>query len=346
MGRTGCADIRDGDLFHGRYRILHSIEDDRTGALYEAVDMVNNARRIVKVVRAETLVDAGIRVRFRSDAPLWDSENAAYISDAGIEHDTKSLFLIMDLAEDSELEPVTRQRVIRLGESGALREWSNSDCLPPRRALVPLPLPPPLPPSPSRASQVPLPPPAPVLPAGKSFAGDTNAAAIGSLPSPTPPPKRPLPEPTPSSGQRMFNSVHFFGFVAVAIGVGSLVYFRAGRTASEDLPETGDTIAKNSPEHLAPISYAPVAPNAAPVVTEIGSQEVPDASAPTNWIPGETMSTKSEKPAPDAASPKTPPNNSPPKSTTHDISKQEAAPPTAAPPITPASTKRQRESIF
>lgn len=346
MGRTGCADIRDGDLFHGRYHILRSIEDDRTGALYEAVDMVNNAHRLVKVVRAETLVDAGIRVRFRSDASLWDCGKVAYLSDAGVDQDTKSFFLIMDLAEDSELEPVTRQRVIRLGDSGASREWSNSDCPPPRRASVPLPLPPPWPPSASRASQLALPPPPPVLPAGKSSAGGIDAAAIGSLPPPTPPPKGPLPKPTPSSRKRMFSSAHFFALVAVAIGVGSLVYFRPGRAASEGLPERADTIIKNSPEHLAPISHAPATPHAAPVAAAIVSQEVPDASVPTDWIPGETMSTKSEKPAPDAASPKAPPNTSQPKSTTPKISKQEAAPPKAAPPTTPASTKRQRESIF
>ena len=54
MLRDDSVSLREGDTYHGRYRILRCIEADSTGAAYEAVDVTTNARQILRVVSAGT----------------------------------------------------------------------------------------------------------------------------------------------------------------------------------------------------------------------------------------------------------------------------------------------------
>lgn len=324
MHRNGCASIRDGDLFHGRYRILRRIENDGTGALYQALDMMTETHRILKVVQAETLGGAGIRVRFKRDAPLWDNGNVAYLSDAGLDQDTRSFFFIMELAEDSEIEPVTKQRVVHVGAS-SLSDKSPlplpSDTPPAMRSgPLPLPLPPPMMSSASRSSQ-------PVVP----------------LPPPQLPPKKPLPSAPLMPGQSTSNFVHRWAFFAFAIALGGVMYFRTCAGSNESSPARMNTTITHAPENAAPISPAPASTNIEPNVAALGESQLPDASVPTNWVAKESTSAE-----------KTPPEHTPSKEAPRDISPpKKASPQTASIPKKtpaaenkPATKTRQRESIF
>lgn len=349
MLRNDCARIRQGDLFHGRYRILRVIENDRAGAMYEALDMMTNAHRILRVVQAEALAGTGIRIRFKSDEPLLDAGNVAFLSDAGLDDDTRSLFLIMDLAEDSELEPITRQRVIHVDASGTVNEdvaVVNEACaMTRRRASVPLPLPPPLPlptPPPPRPSQASM----PLL-----HESPRSSAALRNT----------------QRNERMFGAAHFLVLAGIATGVGSVVYFGLGPAESRPMPDRTGMAMVDSPETFAANSSAPMAfemaPRAAASAVAATEANVPDASVPANWLPSEAESKKPEASVPETALPAqpittptaiTPPKTTPPKTSIRETAKPIAAQPTAPPATTkpsatsgrPAQTKRHRESIF
>jgi hypothetical protein len=233
MLRDDSVSLREGDTYHGRYRILRCIEADSTGAAYEAVDVTTNARQILRVVSAGTTKGTGIHVQARNDLPI--GENVAFLSEANFEQTAKSYYSPMDMDEDFESNAVTQICDVPLPEIGSLEPalpkpnvmlspLASSDKNP-RDNRAPLPMPPPeaiavrrpipLPPPPPltrpdvtmRSSLpaiplpvAPLPPPIEVLSLGVH--ASASPLPFGPLPPPAPPPERaarpvkPLPPPT------------------------------------------------------------------------------------------------------------------------------------------------------
>lgn len=287
--------------------------------------MLSDAPRILKVVQAETLAGTGVRVRFKNDASSWENGNVAYLSDAGIDQDTQSFFFIMELAPDCELEPVTKQRAIHVAQSGLSEnppQAKRADTHHATRASIsksyrvsaPLPLPPPLLPSPSRVSQGPLPP--------------LN-----------PPPERPFPKVAPPSPPQASRALQVAFLVVVAIVAGGIVLFWPSRKTVERWPEKTDLGIAQARQNVTPIATESIAPNQKANLTTFGEPGASGTGMATNWVPSETASGNSEE--------------TPPKTALRAEAEKQARQKTTpsiqkAPTVshTPASTKRRRESIF
>jgi hypothetical protein len=354
-------------MYHGRYRILRCIDEDRTGTAYNAVDTMTNVEHILKVVPAETITGTGFPVRFKGD--ISAGENVAFLSEAGLDQDTKSVFMLMNVDEDADANAVTKVCETHLPEAAfpdqatlptpnvvpPARSSSDNkapfdsprrplpipEAPPLKRTAVPIPLPPP----PPRASMPaippplisPLPPPLPP-PEGSSVSGTvgTGTTTPRPLPPPAPPPERatrtvlPLPQPPPvapdaGDSQRQWRPKLFtpkrFVAAAVAIVVGSLVYFFVNRGG----PETATNAAATT-DHAAPAPVPAQPPVMASETTASGERSGADTKAPTNWIPSETERREQET---------TPPKTTPPKA-------NKSAPDHGSAP----TTKRRRDTLY
>lgn len=121
MLQDGFAGMREGDLFHGRYRILRHVEDDRTSTTYEATDTLTDSRLVLRLIRPDTIAGDRHRILFKGDAPGGEADNVAYLSNAGLDLATKSFFVCMELDDDEEDEnAVTQVRDHSLHEASSI----------------------------------------------------------------------------------------------------------------------------------------------------------------------------------------------------------------------------------
>ena len=222
MLRDNAISLREGEMYHGRYRIIRCIEADSTGAAYDAVDTMTNARHILKVVSPGTILGTPVPAQ-PPRAPLV-GDNVALLSEAGLDQNTKSVFQSMGVDDDFDANAVTQIFDGHLPENKsfeatlpsanaapALDNNAVADSprpplpipdVPPMRRTVSIPLPPPPPLTrPDAASRpslpaiplpiAPLPPPLPP-PEGLALGANTSTGTttFGPLPPPLPPPER------------------------------------------------------------------------------------------------------------------------------------------------------------
>jgi len=315
MLRNGFAGMREGDLFHGRYRIRRHVEDDLTSAMYEATDTITKTQHVIKLIRPDAIVGAGRRILFKGDTPGSDKGDVAYLSNAGLDLATKSLFVMMEVEEDDDANAVTQ--IHDGGVRHAPLPLSIADASPIIRSSLPLPLPPPLPhceagsspdpalrspqadPPPCRGSLLslatfgPLPPPTPPPMAdGPPVGGGSlpGSETFGPLPHATPEPLQISTMPTDAQQRkrvRMQTAQRLVVFVVVAIVVGSIVYFQLNRSEKEPTTSEENT-ATTTPPGLPTPSAQPAAAagaNADPQPAETASpnrEEIPPMTAPPN----------------------------------------------------------------
>ncbi len=105
-----------GTIFAGRYEILRSISTGGMGTIYEVLHRETRRRRALKVMLPDMLKDADLRRRFALEAQVTadvDSEYLVETFDAGIDTDTGSPFLVMELLRGEDLG-ARLQRDVRL----------------------------------------------------------------------------------------------------------------------------------------------------------------------------------------------------------------------------------------
>lgn len=98
--------LKQGDVFHGRYRIERSIRSGGMGAVYEVLDTVTDTPRALKVMLPYAEDDPDLRARFEREARITGkihSEHLVRVSDAGIDSKTGMPFLVMELLHGEEL---------------------------------------------------------------------------------------------------------------------------------------------------------------------------------------------------------------------------------------------------
>jgi serine/threonine-protein kinase len=99
-------------LFHERYRVAHCIKAGGMGAVYEVVDEKTNSRRALKVMLTGALKDPDLRARFELEARITgtvESDHIVRVSDAGVDAETQTPFLVMDLLRGHDLGRVVEE---------------------------------------------------------------------------------------------------------------------------------------------------------------------------------------------------------------------------------------------
>lgn len=101
-----------GAVFHGRYRIVRRIKAGGMGAVYEVLDEKTDKRRALKVMLPSALDEPDFRARFEREAKITgsiESDHIVHVLDAGVDPETNTPFLIMELLRGEELASVVRR---------------------------------------------------------------------------------------------------------------------------------------------------------------------------------------------------------------------------------------------
>jgi eukaryotic-like serine/threonine-protein kinase len=107
-------DLQVGAVFAGRYRILRRIAAGGMGAVYEALHIETDRRRALKVMLPHLFQSDEMRERFKLEAKVAahvESEFIVEVFDAGVDEETQTPFMVMELLRGEELG----KRVKRLG---------------------------------------------------------------------------------------------------------------------------------------------------------------------------------------------------------------------------------------
>ena len=113
MSQPNLAALQPGAVFHGRYRIVQCIKAGSMGAVYEVVDAKTDSHRALKVMLPGIIEDADLRARFELEARVTgniESDHIVRTSDAGIDPDSGTPFLVMDLLRGDELGRLIEKR--------------------------------------------------------------------------------------------------------------------------------------------------------------------------------------------------------------------------------------------
>ncbi len=108
------AQLTEGALFAGRYRLIRRIAVGGMGVVYEAVHAETERRRALKVMHAHLFQSDEMCDRFKREARIAahvESEHIVDVSDAGVDEITKMPFMVMELLRGEDL----RERLKRLG---------------------------------------------------------------------------------------------------------------------------------------------------------------------------------------------------------------------------------------
>src|SRR5262249_45773414 len=96
-------------LFHGRYSVVRCLKAGGMGAVYEVVDLRTDTRRALKVMLPEIIADRDMRQRFAQEARITgaiESEHIVDTLDAGVDEDTATPFIVMELLRGDDLAGV------------------------------------------------------------------------------------------------------------------------------------------------------------------------------------------------------------------------------------------------
>ena len=110
---ASAAVLQQEALFHGRYRVLRCLKAGGMGAVYEVMDEATSSRRALKVMLPGLLSSDELRARFAVEAKITGSVESDHIvrtSDAGVDEETGTPFLVMELLRGEELGSLVRRR--------------------------------------------------------------------------------------------------------------------------------------------------------------------------------------------------------------------------------------------
>ena len=113
MPTTKRFDLSAGDLFQGRYRVVHQLGEGGMGAVYEVVDENTRRHRALKVMLPSMLADAEMRARFRREATVAariESTHIAEVLDAGVDESSGAPFMVMELLKGQDLDQLVEKR--------------------------------------------------------------------------------------------------------------------------------------------------------------------------------------------------------------------------------------------
>lgn len=113
MSDINPADLPVGGVFQGRYQVIRCIKAGGMGAVYEVLDQRNRRRRALKVMLPSTIADPDLKARFSLEATVAadvDSEHIVETTDAGVDPETGTPFLVMELLKGEELATMLARR--------------------------------------------------------------------------------------------------------------------------------------------------------------------------------------------------------------------------------------------
>jgi serine/threonine-protein kinase len=116
--------LEPGAVLAGRYRVVRSIKSGGMGVVYEVADLKTKRRLAMKTLRPGAVPSASRRARFDQEASITasiDNEHIVKVEDAGVDAQTKTAFLTMELlvgrdlgAVLEETGPLAPKRVVEL----------------------------------------------------------------------------------------------------------------------------------------------------------------------------------------------------------------------------------------
>ncbi len=113
MAAPESAHLAIGNLFDGRYEVNRCIGMGGMGAVYEVVHQETQRRRALKVMLPSKIKREGLRERFKREATVVagvQSEHIADVLDAGIDGESGSPFIVMELLEGEDLAAMLDRR--------------------------------------------------------------------------------------------------------------------------------------------------------------------------------------------------------------------------------------------
>ncbi|WP_438015801.1 serine/threonine-protein kinase [Sorangium sp. So ce315] len=105
--------LQPNTRFRDRYQVLRVIKAGGMGAVYEVMDEVTAARRALKVMLPTLLDSEELRARFALEARITgiiESDHIVRTSDAGVDDETGTPFIVMDLLRGEELGSLIKKR--------------------------------------------------------------------------------------------------------------------------------------------------------------------------------------------------------------------------------------------
>jgi len=98
--------LRPGDVFAGRYKIVGLIRAGGMGAVYEAEDTATRRRRALKLMHPSLVQSAESRMRFQREVFIGaelETEHVVEVLDAGLDQASQVPYLTMELLKGEEL---------------------------------------------------------------------------------------------------------------------------------------------------------------------------------------------------------------------------------------------------
>ncbi|WP_437722565.1 serine/threonine-protein kinase [Sorangium sp. So ce861] len=105
--------LQPNTRFRDRYQVLRVIKAGGMGAVYEVMDDVTAARRALKVMLPSLLDSEELRARFALEARITgiiESDHIVRTSDAGVDDETGTPFIVMELLRGEELGSLLKKR--------------------------------------------------------------------------------------------------------------------------------------------------------------------------------------------------------------------------------------------
>ena len=106
--------LRPGDAFASRYRVVRLIRAGGMGAVYEVEDTSTRRRRALKIMHPSLVQSADSRARFEREVFIGaelETEHVVEVLDAGLDQQSQMPFLTMELLKGEELG----DRLLRVG---------------------------------------------------------------------------------------------------------------------------------------------------------------------------------------------------------------------------------------
>ncbi|MGK3985421.1 protein kinase [Sorangium sp. So ce136] len=105
--------LQPNTRFRNRYQVLRVIKAGGMGAVYEVNDDVTATRRALKVMLPNLLDSEELRARFALEARITgiiESDHIVRTSDAGVDEETGTPFIVMELLRGEELGSLVKKR--------------------------------------------------------------------------------------------------------------------------------------------------------------------------------------------------------------------------------------------